>query len=99
MTTWLVGVLVIASFGLVWSVSERRIAEMMLVCLPAGVRAAFYLLLTGFTALRFLLPTFALLSLPVAFALVHAMRRWPRTAAVIIVAALVGHVAPDALGG
>jgi hypothetical protein len=58
------------------------------------VLAAFYLLLPGFTALRFLLPAFALLSLPVAFALVQAMRRWRKTAAVIIVAALVGHVAP-----
>jgi hypothetical protein len=66
----------------------------MLVCLPAGVLAVFYLLLPGFTALRFLLPVFALVSLPVAFALVHAMRRWRRTTAVIIVAALVGHVAP-----
>jgi hypothetical protein len=94
LTTWLVGVLVIAALGLVWSVSERLLTEMMLVCLPAGVFAAFYLLLPGFTALRFLLPAFALLSLPVAFALVHAMRRWRRTAAVIIVAAVVGHVAP-----
>ena len=94
LTTWLVGVLVIAALGLVWSVSERRLPEMMLVCLPAGVLTAFYLLLPGFTALRFLLPAFALLSLPVAFALVQAMRRWRRTAAVLIVAALVGHVAP-----
>jgi hypothetical protein len=94
LTTWLVGVLVIAALGVVWSVSERRLPEMMLVSLSAGVLTAFYLLLPGFTALRFLLPAFALLSLPVAFALVHAMRRWRRTAAVIIVAALVGHVAP-----
>ncbi len=84
----------IAALGVVWSVSERRLPEMMLVCLPAGLLAAFYLLLPGFTALRFLLPAFALLSLPVAFALVHTMRRWRKTAAVIIVAALVGHVAP-----
>jgi hypothetical protein len=94
LTIWLVGVLVLAVLGVVWSVSERRIPEMMLVCLPAGLLGAFYLLLPGFTTLRFLLPAFALLSLPVAFALVHAMRRWRRTAAVIIVAALVGHVAP-----
>ena len=94
MTTWLAGVLVIAALGVIWSVSERRLPEMMLVCLPAGVLAAFYLLLPGFTALRFLLPAFAMVSLPVAFALVHAMRQWPRTAAVIVVAALVGHVAP-----
>jgi hypothetical protein len=94
LTTWLVGVLVIAALGVVWSVSERRLPEMMLVCLPAGLLAAFYLLLPRFTTLRFLLPTFALLSLPVAFALVHAMRRWRKTAAVIIVAALIGHVAP-----
>jgi len=84
----------IAALGLVWSVSERRLPEMMLVCLPAGLLAAFYLLLPNFTTLRFLLPTFALLSLPVAFALVQAMMLWRRTAAVIIVAALVGHVAP-----
>ena len=94
LTTWLVGVLVVAGLGVVWSVSERRLPEMMIVCLPAGMFAAFYLLLPRFTTLRFLLPTFALLSLPVAFALVHAMRRWRKTAAVIIVAALVGHVAP-----
>jgi hypothetical protein len=94
LTTWLVAVLVIAALGVIWSVSERQLPEMMLVCLPAGVLAAFYLLLPGFTALRFLLPAFALLSLPVAFALVHTMRRWRKTAAVIIGAALVGHVAP-----
>jgi hypothetical protein len=94
LTTWLVGVLVIAALGLVWSASERRLPEMMLVCLPAALLAAFYLLLPNFTTLRFLLPTFALISLPVAFALVHAMRRWRKTAAVIIAAALVGHVAP-----
>jgi hypothetical protein len=94
LTTWLVGVLLIAALGVVWSVSEHRLAEMMLVCLPAVLLAAFYLLLPGFTTLRFLLPTFALLSLSVAFALVHAMRRWRKTAAVIIAAALVGHVAP-----
>jgi hypothetical protein len=94
LTIWLVGVLVIAALGLIWSVSERRLPEMMLVFLSAGVLAAFYLLLPGFTALRFLLPAFAMVSLPVAFGLVHAMRRWRRTAAVIIVAAFVGHVAP-----
>ena len=94
LATWLVGVVVIAALGVVWSVSERRLPEMMLVCLPAGLLAAFYLLLPGFTSLRFLLPAFALLSLAVAFALVDAMRRWHKTAAVIIVAALVSHVAP-----
>jgi hypothetical protein len=94
LTTWLVGVLVIAALGVVWAVSECRLPEMMLVCLPAGLLAAFYLLLPGFTSLRFLLPAFALLPLPVAFALVYAMRRWRKIAAVIIVAALVGHVAP-----
>jgi hypothetical protein len=94
LTTWLVGVLVVAALGVVLSVSERRLPEMMLVCVPAGLLAAFYLLLPRFTTLRFLLPAFALLSLPVALALVHAMRRWRKTAAVIIVAALIGHVAP-----
>ena len=92
--TWLVGVLVIAALGVVWSASEGRLPEMMLVCLPAGLIAAFYLLLPGFTTLRFLLPAFALLSLALAFALVYAMRRWRKTTVVIIVAALAGHVAP-----
>jgi hypothetical protein len=54
--TWLVGVLVVAALGVVWSVSERRLPEMMLVCLPASLLAAFYLLLPRFTTLRFLLP-------------------------------------------
>ena len=93
LTTWLVGVLLIAALGVVWSASERQLSEMMLVCIPAGMLAAFYLLLPGFTALRFLLPVFALLSLPVAFALVQALTRWRKTAAVLIVSALVGHVA------
>ena len=93
LTTWLVAVLLIAALGVAWSVSKRRLPEMMLVCLPAGLLAAFYLLLPGFTTLRFLLPAFALLSLPVAFALVQALTRWRQTAAVLIVAALVGHVA------
>jgi len=94
LTTWLGGVLVITLLGVVWSASEHRLPEMMLICLPAGVLAGFYLLLPGFTALRFLLPVFALLSLPVAFALVQTLTRWRKTAAVLIVAAVVGHIAP-----
>jgi hypothetical protein len=53
---------VIAALGVVWSASERRLPEMMLVCLPAGMLAAFYLLLPRSTTLRFPLPAFALLS-------------------------------------
>jgi hypothetical protein len=48
LTTWLVGVLVIAALGVVWAVSECRLPEMMLVCLPAGLLAALYMLLPGF---------------------------------------------------
>jgi len=63
---------------------------------PAAVVAAFYLLLPAFTSIRFLVPVFALLSLPAAAALVHLVlgvrpsRRAAVTAGVAV--GVLGHV-------
>jgi hypothetical protein len=67
---------------------------MLLVCLPAVLLSTFYLLLAGFTTLRFLIPVFALLSLPVAMALISVTMspRARRKAAVVVATALAAHV-------
>ena len=96
LTGWLVAFLLTVSLGVVCAKRQGRLVEIMLVGLPALLLAGFYLLLPRFTTLRFLLPVFALLSLPVAVALIHLilMRSggWRKVAAGVVVAALSAHV-------
>lgn len=73
MTAWALAVPLLALLGLLVSRGTIRTA-LLLVAVPGGLLAAFYLLLPSFVTPRFLLPTLALLSLPVASALVAAAR-------------------------
>lgn len=96
LTGWLIAIPMVALIGVATAFGQRKLPELLLVCLPAGLLAAFYLLLPSFTTLRFLLPVFALLSLPVAAALVGLLtitRGRKRTVAVAVVAAvLIAHL-------
>ena len=96
LTAWLIVFLLTAVLGVVCAKRDGRLWEIMLVCLPATLLAGFYLLLPRFTTLRFLLPVFALLSLPVATALIHIARRgsgrWRKATAVVVAAGLSAHV-------
>ena len=96
-TAWLLAVPVLALLGAVVAWRRGQLPEIVLVGLPAVLLAGFYLFLPSFTSLRFLLPAFALLSLPVAVLLVASLsvrRGWPRVTAVALAAALlIGHLA------
>ena len=95
-TGWLLAVPVLALVGAVVVARRGQLAEMLLVGVPAGLLAGFYLFLPSFTSLRFLLPAFALAFLPVAALLVASLsvrRRWARPTAVALAAALLlGHL-------
>ena len=70
LTGWVVAVLLATLLGLLLAARQRLLIEMVVVVLPAGALAAFYLLLPSFITPRFLLPALALLSLPVGTAVV-----------------------------
>jgi hypothetical protein len=96
-TGWLIAVPVLALLGALVAWRRGQLPEVVLVGLPAVLLAGFYLFLPSFTALRFLLPAFALISLPVAVLLVASLSvrsGWRRVTAVASAAALViGHLA------
>jgi len=96
-TGWLVAVPVLALVGIIVAARRGHLVEMLLVAVPAGLLAGFYLFLPSFTSLRFLLPAFALAFLPVAALLVaplSARRGWARVTSLALAAALlIGHLA------
>lgn len=98
LTGWLIALLLAALVGIVCGALQGRVWEILLVCLPALLLAGFYLLLPRFTTLRFLLPVFALLSLPVAMALIHVILTrsgdWRKATAGLVAAAVFAHVGP-----
>lgn len=63
---WLVAATVVALIGVILASRRGQWPEMLLIGSAAVSVAGFYLLLPSFTALRFLLPAFALIMLPVA---------------------------------
>ena len=67
---WFVAIPLAAMLGLVVAARRRRLPEVAVAAAPAGVYAAFYLLLLTFAGVRFLLPVLALASIPVATFLV-----------------------------
>ncbi|MGX9890399.1 hypothetical protein [Streptomyces sp. NPDC002276] len=93
---WLV-LPVLAVAGLVVAVRARRTAP-TLVPLACAATAAFpYLFMIGYAAPRFLLPTYALVAIPVADALVHLVTRptgaWRRVTVTLLAVGLAGHLA------
>jgi hypothetical protein len=96
LTLWLIAIPVLAVVGLVLAARHGRLAELALVFVPAGLLGAFYVLLPSFTTLRFLLPVLALLSLPLAAALVALLTSTTGAARTVVVAVLalglVGHL-------
>ncbi|TLS46950.1 hypothetical protein FE633_06725 [Streptomyces montanus] len=96
MVWWFVLPLV-AALGLVVAVRARRTAGTLLPIACAATAAFPYLFLIGYAAPRFLLPTYALLSIPVADAFIHLVttpNRVRRQVVVPLVAlALAAHLA------
>lgn len=77
-TAWLLVMVGLAMIGVAVSARLHHLPEVLAAAVPATLVAAFYLLLPSFTTLRFLLPAFALASLPVAGAGIGGDRRaWP----------------------
>ena len=104
-TAWLTAIPVLALLGVLVAARRGQLPEMVLVGLPAVLSTGFYLLLPSFTSLRFLLPAFALIFLPVAALLVASLavgRWWARGISVALaVALLLGHLTlmlPNARG-
>ncbi|CAA9304882.1 MAG: Permease of the drug/metabolite transporter (DMT) superfamily [uncultured Friedmanniella sp.] len=96
LTLWLLAVTVAALVGVAFAARQHRLPEMLVVCLPAGLLAAFYLLLPSFLTMRFLLPVFALLALPVATAVVSLIAgsrgRWRSAAVAVITVGVLTHI-------
>lgn len=95
-TAWLLVMVGLAMIGVAVSARLHHLPEVLAAAVPATLVAAFYLLLPSFTTLRFLLPAFALASLPVAVALVSvatAARGRGRVVATALVGlVLIGHL-------
>jgi hypothetical protein len=96
-TLWWFALPVFAAVGLVLAVRARR-AEATLLPLACAVTLAVpYLFMIGYAAPRFLLPAYALLSLPVADALAHLAGVTGRVRRPVVVAllavAVAGHLA------
>lgn len=100
-TLWWFALPVLAVLGVVVAVRAHRTAPVALPGICAASAAVPYLFLIGYAAPRFLLPVYALLSLPVAVALVHlvtAPHGRPRPLVVAAVAiGLLGHLAIQAV--
>ena len=96
LSVWLLTVIVAALVGVAFAARQHRLPEMLVVCLPAGLLAAFYLLLPAFVTLRFLLPVFALLALPVATAVVSLTTTsrggWRSAAVTVVTVGVLTHV-------
>ncbi|MFI6564325.1 hypothetical protein [Streptomyces sp. NPDC050534] len=100
-TLWWFVLPVLAVFGLVVAVRARHAAPVALPGACAVSAAVPYLFMIGYAAPRFLLPVYALLSLPVAVALVHLVtvprgRLRPLVVAAVAVG-LLGHLAIQAV--
>lgn len=96
LTGWLLVLVGLALIGVAAAAWLRRLPEVAAAAVPAALVAGFYLLMPSFTTLRFLLPAFALASLPVAVALVSVLTaaRGPGrvVAASLVGLALLGHL-------
>ncbi|MFE0389421.1 hypothetical protein ACFW1F_35965 [Streptomyces bungoensis] len=96
-TLWWFVLPLLAALGLVVAVRARRTLPTLLPLACAATAAFPYLFMIGYAAPRFLLPYYALLSLPVAAALVHLTtapaRPWRQVAVTLVVLGLAAHLA------
>ncbi|WP_411152841.1 hypothetical protein [Streptomyces sp. A30] len=87
----------LAAVALVVAVRARRAAATLVPLACAVTAAVPYLFLIGYAAPRFLLPAYALLSIPVADALAHLVTtprgRWRPVAVGLVAVGLAGHLA------
>ncbi|MET9517978.1 hypothetical protein [Streptomyces sp. NPDC002994] len=93
---WFFALPLLVAGGVRAAVRARRRAPIVLATMVGLALAAPYLFTVGYAAPRFLLPTYALLALPVAQCLVQVCGprpRWRRTAVGIVSVALVAHLA------
>ncbi|MFJ9864090.1 hypothetical protein [Streptomyces sp. NPDC101165] len=96
-TVWWFVLPVLAALGLTVAVRARRTAPTLLASACAATAAVPYLFLIGYAAPRFLLPAYALLSIPVAVALVHLVtapaRAWRPVVVALLALGLAAHLA------
>ncbi|WP_406460037.1 hypothetical protein OH768_35525 [Streptomyces sp. NBC_01622] len=96
-TAWWFALPVLAAIGLAVAVRGRRTPSTALPLACAVTAAIPYLFLIGYAAPRFLLPTYALLAIPVADALVWLVtapgRAWRPVAVTLVAVGLAGHLA------
>jgi hypothetical protein len=95
---WVAALVVLVVLGIPAAAAQRRLPEILTAVLPAALLAVFYLTVTEVTALRFVLPVIALLSLPVATALVQAVRMTRGRARTLVVVAVAAGVLTDVAG-
>ncbi|MFJ8935045.1 glycosyltransferase family 39 protein [Streptomyces sp. NPDC102365] len=95
LTLWWLALPLLAAVALLVAAHDRRTRPLTLTTLPllcACTLSFPYLFLLGYSAPRFLLPAYALLSLPLAASAVRVLaagrRTWPVTAAVVVVVCL-----------
>ena len=97
-TWWWFALPPLAALGAIVAVRARRTAPAVLTASACATTVAIpYLFLIGYAAPRFLLPAYALLSLPVAVAVLRLVTagsgRWRTAARVLVAAGLAGHLA------
>ncbi|GGT94796.1 hypothetical protein [Streptomyces lateritius] len=93
---WFFALPLLVAGGVVSAVRARNRTPILLATAVGVVLAAPYLLTVGYAAPRFLLPAYALMALPVAQCLLWACLaplRWRRTAAGLVILAVVAHLA------
>ncbi|MFJ8137867.1 hypothetical protein [Streptomyces sp. NPDC096013] len=96
-TAWWFALPVLAAIGLAVAVRGRRTPPTALLLACAMTAAIPYLFLIGYAAPRFLLPTYALLAIPVADALTRLVTApggaWRPVAVTLVALGLAGHLA------
>lgn len=96
-TAWWFALPVLAAIGLAVAMRGRRTPPTALPLACAVTAAIPYLFLIGYAAPRFLLPTYALLAIPVADALVRLVtapgRAWRPVTVTLVAMGLAGHLA------
>jgi hypothetical protein len=98
LAVWWFALPVLAAGGVALAVRSRRSHDTLLLTACAATSAVPYLFFIDYAAPRFLLPTYALLAIPVAdclawLAIGAAPRRWRPVTASLVALAVVGHLA------